>query len=79
MTFKLINLHLKILGYSQTTAVSKIRSYLMMEHFEKRKLLKNFGKDEMGEKKPQIPHQPDFFNCGPYLLHYIELIFHGKQ
>ena len=67
-----------ILGGSHSTAVSKIRSYLMMEHLEKRKLPKNFGKDKMGEKHPPIPYQPNSCDCGLFLLHYVELIFRGK-
>jgi len=63
------------LGGSHSTAVSKIRSYLMMEHLEKRKLPKNFGKDKMGEKHPPIPYQPNSCDCGLFLLHYVELIF----
>ena len=51
----------------------------MMEHLEKRKLLKNFGKDKMVVKQPQIPYQPNSYDCGLYLVHYMELIFHDPE
>ena len=51
----------------------------MMEHLEKRKIPKNFGKDKMGEKHPPIPYQPNSCDCGLFLLHYVELIFRGKH
>ena len=50
-----------------------------MEHLEKRKLLKNFGKDKMAAKHPRVPHQPNLYDCGLYLLHYIELIFRDPE
>ena len=63
------------LGGSHSTAVSKIRSYMMFEHLDKRKIPKNFGKEKMSEKHPPIPLQPNSCDCGLFLLHYIELIF----
>ena len=59
--------------------MSKIRSYLKLEHLEKRKLLKNFGKDKMAAKHPRVPYQPNSYDCGLYLLHYIELIFRDPE
>ena len=74
-----LNLLLVILGGIHPAAVSKIRSYLMMEHLEKRKVPKDFGKDKMGEEFPLIPYQKDLYNCGSFLLQYVEHIFRGKQ
>ena len=74
-----LNLLLVILGGIHPAAVSKIRSYLMMEHLEKRKLPKDFGQDKMEEKFLEIPLQKDLYNCGSFLLQYVEHIFHGKQ
>ena len=51
----------------------------MMEHLEKRKIPKNFGKDKMGEKHPPIPYQSNLFDGGLFLLHYAELLFRGKH
>ena len=73
-----LNLHFNILGRKHPTTVTKIKSYLMMEHLEKLKFPANFGKDKIGEKHPTIPYQRNGFDCGPFLLHYVELIFRGK-
>ena len=66
------------IGQIRPIAVAKIRSYLTMEHLERRKLPKDFGEDKMGEKNPLIPYQQNLFDCAAYLLHYVELIFRGK-
>ena len=67
------------LGGSHSSAVSRIRSYLTFEYIAKRKIPKNFGKEKMSEKHPPIPLQPNSFDCGLFLLHYVELIFKDPE
>merc|ERR1712223_927529 len=67
------------LGGSHSTAVSKIRQYLMFEYIEKMNIPKNFGKEKMSEKHPPIPLQPNSCDCVLFLLHYVELIFKDPE
>ena len=64
------------LGLSQYKSVGKIRSYLHEEYFERKKESVSFGRNEMKLSNLIVPLQPNECDCGLYLLHYVELIFH---
>ena len=61
------------LGRDQSASVSIIRKYLAQEWFSQNQEVNSFFTD-MKMIIPEKPQQDDSFNCGIYLLHYLEKI-----
>ena len=61
------------LGRDQSASVSIIRKYLAQEWFSQNQEVNSFFTD-MKMIIPEKPQQDDGFNCGIYLLHYLEKI-----
>merc|ERR1712223_12832 len=56
-------------------AVNKIRSYLQIEHLDRKGYYVSFESGRMKSKHPAVPQQYNTWDCGVYMLHYIELMF----
>jgi len=66
------------LGESKTTAVNNVRSYLELEWQAKKMVGEvDFSKRSMRTLWPVKPEQPNYSDCGIYLLHYVEKIFNS--
>ena len=63
------------LGEARTTSVNNVRSYLELEWKAKMVEEVDFSKKSMRTLWPIKPEQHNNFDCGIYLLHYIEKIF----
>jgi len=63
------------MGGGKDRSVSKIRSYLAAEWNAKTGGTEKFSKRQMRCLKPPKPEQDNFYDCGIYLLHYVENIF----
>ena len=69
---------------NRAEAIQNIRDYLSQEWFEKKVKLeafrrKNFSADEMVLIEPVKPEQNNEYDCGIYLLTYIEKIFNDIE
>ena len=69
---------------NRAEAIQNIRDYLSQEWFEKKVKLeafrrKNFSADEMALIEPVKPEQNNEYDCGIYLLTYIEKIFNDIE
>ena len=36
---------------------------------------KSFDKETVRGFSPKVPQQPNFYDCGPFVLHYAEMFF----
>ena len=62
------------LGRDQSASVSIIRKYLAQEWLSQNQDVNCFSEKDMKLIIPQKPQQEDGFNCGIFLLHYLEKI-----
>uniref|UniRef100_A0A0K2UJS5 Putative LOC100642437 [Bombus terrestris] n=1 Tax=Lepeophtheirus salmonis TaxID=72036 RepID=A0A0K2UJS5_LEPSM len=62
---------------SRARVAATLRDYLMCEHKAKMGHLREFTKESMMGHCPKVPQQPNFSDCGIFLLQYVESFFHS--
>uniref|UniRef100_A0A1I8HH75 ULP_PROTEASE domain-containing protein n=2 Tax=Macrostomum lignano TaxID=282301 RepID=A0A1I8HH75_9PLAT len=63
---------------ARTPNVTALRDYLQVEWDMKRAARdgkRQFNKDSIRGYSPVVPQQPNAVDCGPYMLHYAEMLF----
>ncbi|QQP50146.1 Putative LOC100642437, partial [Caligus rogercresseyi] len=60
---------------SRARVVATLRDYLMCEHKAKKGSERSFTKENIMGHCPKVPQQPNFSDCGIFLLQYVESFF----
>ena len=60
---------------SRARVVATLREYLQCEYDSKVKGGHKFDRDNMKGSGPKVPQQPNFSDCGIFVLQYVESFF----